>query len=98
MEVWELVARESIPDRVARWNSNSDAAPSDPARVPVGRYLPPGGRPSIRHHTRTVQIDLLSETSARVRADSVVLSSVGVDQVDPEGWAGSFDESVARTP
>ena len=25
MEVWELVARESIRDRIARWNSNGDA-------------------------------------------------------------------------
>jgi hypothetical protein len=25
MEVWELVARESIRDRIARWNANGDA-------------------------------------------------------------------------
>ena len=25
MEFWELVARESIRDRIARWNSNGDA-------------------------------------------------------------------------
>jgi hypothetical protein len=25
MEMWELVARESIRDRIARWNSNGDA-------------------------------------------------------------------------
>ena len=25
MELWELVARESIRDRIARWNSNGDA-------------------------------------------------------------------------
>ena len=25
MELWELVARESIRDRIARWNANGDA-------------------------------------------------------------------------
>ena len=25
MELWELVARESIRDRIARWNNNGDA-------------------------------------------------------------------------
>jgi hypothetical protein len=29
MEVWELVARESIRDRIARWNSNGDAGRMD---------------------------------------------------------------------
>ena len=90
MDVWELVVRESIRDRSARWNTNG-AAPSDPAPVPVGRYLPPGGRPSIRHHhADTVQND--------GRASDVGSSSLGVDQVDPDGRARNFDESVARTP
>jgi|SRR5215207_4023514 len=29
MELWELVARESIRDRIARWNSNGDAGRMD---------------------------------------------------------------------
>jgi hypothetical protein len=29
MEVWELVARESIRDRIARWNANGDAGRMD---------------------------------------------------------------------
>ena len=122
MELWELVARESIRDRIARWNANGDAgrfadmvqvlapdvvfqAPgSDEIHgrdavlrylggvqhehdIPTGRYLPRGGRPSIRHYTSTIQIDLESETSARVRAYYVVLSSFGVDH-----WGRYLDE------
>ena len=127
MEFWELAARESIRDRIARWNSNGDAgrfaemvevlAPdvefqaadspvlhgrdavlaflggvrdgTSPASAPVatGRYVPPGGRPSIRHYTSTIQIDLLSETSARVRSYYAVLSSFGLDH-----WGRYLDE------
>ena len=117
MEVWELVARESIRDRIARWNSNGDAgrfadmvqvlAPDvefqatgsaairgrdnvlaylggigdekAPAKVSVGRYVPSGGWPSIRHYTSTIQIDVTSETTAHVRSYYVVLSSFGLD-------------------
>src|SRR5438445_766114 len=99
MELWELVARESIRDRIARWNANGDAgrfpemvavlAPDvefEPTPATVlrgrdsvleylgglrsgagdssGRYLPEGGRPSLRHFTSTIQIDLLSEDVA----------------------------------
>ncbi len=125
MEVWELIARESIRDCIARWNSNGDAgrfadmvmvlAPDvefqatgsatihgrdgvlaflggvgdekAPARVATGRYLPPGGRPSIRHYTSTIQIDLSSETSARVRSYYAVLSTFGLDH-----WGRYLDE------
>jgi hypothetical protein len=132
MEVWELVARESIRDRIARWNANGDAGrfadmvqvlapavefqatgsdvihgrdnvlaylggvrddnpgdvpPADPRPVPVGRYLPRGGRPSIRHYTSTTQIDLLSGTSARVRSYYAMLSSFGLDH-----WGRYLDE------
>ncbi len=125
MEIWELIARESIRDCIARWNSNGDAArfadmvmvlapdvefqatgsatihgrenvlaylggvgdDKAPARVPVGRYLPAGGRPSIRHYTSTIQIDLASETSARVRSYYVVLSTFGLDH-----WGRYLDE------
>jgi hypothetical protein len=125
MELWELAARESIRDRITRWNSNGDAgrfaemvqvlAPDvefsatgspvlhgrdavlaflggvhhddAPTEVPVGRYLPPGGRPSIRHYTSTIQIDVNSETTARVRSYYVVLSSFGLDH-----WGRYLDE------
>ena len=99
MEVWELVARESIRDRIA---------------PTAGRYVPSGGRPSLRHYTSTIQIDVESETNARVRSYYAVLTSSGLDHwgryldefavvdgewlitrrtvttegVDPEGWAG----------
>ena len=121
MEFWELVARESIRDRIARWNSNGDAgrftemvqvlAPdvefqttgSPPIHgrdavlaflggvgersAPAGRYVPPGGRASLRHFTSTVQIDLESETTARVRSYYVVFTSSGLDH-----WGRYLDE------
>jgi hypothetical protein len=122
MELWELVARESIRDRIARWNANGDAgrfaemvqvlAPdvefsatgSDPIhgreavlaylggvgdrRVPpTGPYVPPGGRPTLRHYTSTMQIDMMSETSARVRSYYAVLTSTGLDH-----WGRYLDE------
>ena len=49
--------------------------------------MPPGGRPSIRHYTSTIQIDLASDTSARVRSYYVVLSSFGLDH-----WGRYLDE------
>ena len=55
--------------------------------MPVGRYLPRGGRPSIRCSTSTVQIDVTSETRARVRSYYVVLSSFGLDH-----WGRYLDE------
>jgi hypothetical protein len=123
MELWELVARESIRDRIARWNANGDAgrfaemvevlAPdvefeptsstvvrgrdavleylgalrSEPAPDRSGRYVPDGGRPSLRHFTSTVQIDLLSERAARVRSYYQVVSSSGLDH-----WGRYLDE------
>jgi hypothetical protein len=125
MELWEVIARESIRDRIARWNSNGDAgryaemvqvlapdvefqAASSPVlhgrdavlaflggvgdekaspTLPVGRYVPAGGRPSIRHYTSTIQIDLSSDTTARVRSYYVVLSSFGLDH-----WGRYLDE------
>lgn len=130
MELWELVARESIRDRIARWNANGDAgrfaemvqvlapdaefqavgspvirgrdavlaylsgvrdenpgnAPAD-GTLSTGRYLPPGGRPSIRHHTSTIQIALTSEKTARVRSYYFVLSSFGLDH-----WGRYLDD------
>ncbi|HEU5308521.1 MAG TPA: nuclear transport factor 2 family protein, partial [Acidimicrobiia bacterium] len=128
MELWELVARESIRDLIARWNSNGDAgrmaemvqvlapdveftirdgevqhgrdavlqallevrdakalAPGAPATT--GRYLPPGTRPSIRHFTSNPQIEIESETRARVRTHYAVLSSFGLDH-----WGRYLDE------
>jgi SnoaL-like domain len=123
MEFWELVARESIRDRIARWNANGDAGrfpemvavlapdvefqptpatvlhgreavleflggvPSGAAPNPSGRYVPEGGRPSLRHFTSTIQIDLLSETAARVRSYYQVVSSTGLDH-----WGRYLDE------
>jgi hypothetical protein len=123
MELWELAARESIRDRIARWNSNGDAgrftemvavlAPDvefEPTPATVlhgrdavleylggvgsgappdrsGRYVPEGGRPTLRHFTSTIQIDLLSETMARVRSYYQVVSSVGLDH-----WGRYLDD------
>jgi SnoaL-like domain len=123
MEFWELVARESIRDRIARWNANGDAGrfpemvevlapdvefqptpatvlhgreavleflggvPSGAAPNPAGRYVPEGGRPSLRHFTSTIQIDLLSEAAARVRSYYQVVSSTGLDH-----WGRYLDE------
>ena len=123
MEVWELVARESIRDRIARWNANGDAGrfadmvqvlapeveftptpdvvvhgrdavleylgrlPTSAAPDPTGRYVPDGGRPSLRHFTSTIQIDLVSEHVARVRSYYQVVSSTGLDH-----WGRYLDE------
>jgi hypothetical protein len=128
MELWELIARESIRDRIARWNSNGDAgrmaemvtvlapevefsirdgevmhgrdavldsllgvkdgkAATSEAPAPTGRYLPPGKRPSIRHHTSNPTIDFESDTRARVRTYYAVLSSFGLDH-----WGRYLDE------
>jgi hypothetical protein len=123
MEFWELVARESIRDRIARWNANGDAgrfaemvqvlAPdvefeaagsetihgrdavltylgglqsSRPTARP-GRYVPDGGRPSLRHFTSTVQIDFVSEHEARVRSYYQVLTAAGLDH-----WGRYLDD------
>ena len=122
MEVWELVARESIRDRIARWNANGDAGRfADMVQVlapdvvfqatgsseihgrdavlaylggvgernapKAGRYVPSGGRPSLRHYTSTIQIDVESETNARVRSYYAVLTSSGLDH-----WGRYLDE------
>jgi hypothetical protein len=128
MELWELVARESIRDRIARWNANGDAGRFDQmvmvlardvefqaagadvlhsrdevlaflggigdrragesrAPRPNGRYVPEGGRPSLRHYTSTIQIDFESETCAHVRSYYAVLSSYGLDH-----WGRYLDE------
>jgi hypothetical protein len=132
MELWELIARESIRDRIARWNSNGDTrrmsdmvevlAPdvefqavdgdvlhgreavlaflngvrdegADPEAdrskpsARVGRYVPPGKRPSIRHFTSNPTIHFESETRAQVRTYYAVLSSIGLDH-----WGRYLDE------
>jgi hypothetical protein len=123
MELWELVARESIRDRIARWNANGDAgrfaemvqvlapdvefeaAGSEPIRgrhavlsylaglqssgatPKSGRYVPAGGRPSLRHFTSTVQIDLVSEREARVRSYYQVVTATGLDH-----WGRYLDD------
>jgi hypothetical protein len=123
MEIWELIARESIRDRIARWNANGDAGRfADMVQVLApeveftptpdtvirgrdavleylgalgagtppdtsGRYVPDGGRPSLRHFTSTIQIDLVSEQSARVRSYYQVVSATGLDH-----WGRYLDE------
>ena len=46
-----------------------------------------GGRPSLRHFTSTIQIDLVSETAARVRSYYQVVSATGLDH-----WGRYLDE------
>jgi len=128
MELWELIARESIRDRIARWNAHGDAGRFDemvmvlapdaefqaagsdllhgrdavlgflngidgrrtsdqPTPRPPGRYVPSGGRQSLRHYTSTIRIDFESETLAEVRSYYAVLSSHGLDH-----WGRYLDE------
>jgi hypothetical protein len=49
--------------------------------------VPEGGRPSLRHFTSTIQIDLLSEHAARVRSYYQVVSSSGLDH-----WGRYLDQ------
>ena len=93
MELWEVIARESIRDRIARWNSNGDA----------GRYaemvqvLAPDVEftsnlfPWLVHEHRGVKVetvplerlaDSLDATTTRVAFSSVQSSSGEVVDVD----------------
>lgn len=106
MQPWELEARESIRDLVARYNANGDAGRFDPMlalfaedavlEVPDGRIegraairaffegvaRGEGGRPPVRllrHHTATLQIDLVSPDQARSRCYYQVFTETGLD-------------------
>jgi 3-phenylpropionate/cinnamic acid dioxygenase small subunit len=128
VELWELVARESIRDLVARYNANGDTgrfaevlelfAPDAVMEIPAGTYdgierietiftgtqqrvkgLDPaktagGGGPArvyMRHHTSTLQIDLLDQTHAKSRCYYQVLMHHGVDH-----WGRYIDEFEVR--
>jgi hypothetical protein len=118
MELWELVARESIRDLVARYNANGDTgrfaqvlelfAPDAVMELNDGelyegidriatiftrtqsrvKVLDTGGAPRyMRHHTSTLQIDLLDHTHARGRCYYHVLMHHGLDH-----WGRYIDE------
>ena len=109
MEPWELVARESIRDLVARYNANGDAgrieqvvelfAPDAVMEVDGRTYTghdeirgmfggvvrdvkgrtPSGARPVIQHHTSSLQIDVIDDTTASSRCYLQVLMNHGLD-------------------
>lgn len=127
MELWELTARESIRDLVARYNANGDTgrfpqvlelfAPDAVMEVPGGVYegterietIFTGTRDTVkvldtskaggagpakvymRHHTSTLQIDLIDETHGRSRCYYQVLMHHGVDH-----WGRYIDEFEKR--
>jgi hypothetical protein len=106
VEVWELVARESIRDLVARYNANGDSgrfdqvlecfAPDAVMELDGRPYrghdeirsiftgaaeLARGGSEPVlvRHHTSTLQIDLIDRQEATSRCYYQVLSETGLD-------------------
>jgi hypothetical protein len=114
METWELIARESIRDLVARYNANGDSGRFDEvlalfapdAVMEVGGAVYEGreeirtiftsarssvlehtDRPSLRHFTATLQIDVTSRASARSRCYYHVLMPHGLDH-----WGRYLDE------
>ena len=122
MELWELVARESIRDLVARYNSNGDTgrfaevlelfAADAVMELHDGvlyegidriksiftttqstvKGLDTGGaKLYMRHHTATLQIDLIDNTHARSRCYYQVLMFNGLDH-----WGRYMDEFEMR--
>jgi len=114
METWELVARESIRDLVARYNSNGDSGRFDEvlalfapeAIMEVGGAVYEGrtairtiftsarssvlehtDRPSLRHFTATLQIDVAGRATASSRCYYQVLMTHGLDH-----WGRYLDE------
>ena len=114
MEHWELVARESIRDLVARYNANGDSGRFDQvvelfaqdAVMDVDGTFYRGrdeirtifssaaeslrARPhpvGLRHHTSTLQIDMLGERAASSRCYYQVLLHDGLDH-----WGRYLDE------
>jgi uncharacterized protein (TIGR02246 family) len=106
VEPWELEARESIRDLVARYNANGDAGRFDPmlalfaedavldvpgqrieGRAAIRAFFEgvargaDGRKPIrlLRHHTATLQIDVVSETEARSRCYYQVFTENGLD-------------------
>jgi hypothetical protein len=122
MEPWELIARESIRDLVARYNANGDTgrfaavlelfAPDAVMELHDGELyegverietiftgtqrtvkgLDAGGqRIYMRHHTSTLQIDIVDSTHARGRCYYQVLMHHGLDH-----WGRYVDEYELR--
>lgn len=122
MELWELVARESIRDLVARYNANGDSGRfpqvlelfADDAvmeindgeiyegierietiftgtRDRVKTIDAPDGKLYMRHHTSTLQIDLIDEHHAKGRCYYQVLMHDGLDH-----WGRYIDEYEQR--
>jgi hypothetical protein len=122
MELWELVARESIRDLVARYNANGDTgrfaqvfelfAPDAVMELHDGELYEgierietiftgtqatvkgldsSKGRVYMRHHTSTLQIDVLDNTHARGRCYYQVLMGHGLDH-----WGRYMDEYELR--
>jgi len=114
METWELIARESIRDLVARYNANGDSGRFDEvvalfapdAVMDVGGVISEGldairtiftstrssvlehsDRPSLRHFTSALQIDVTSRTNARSRCYYQVVMPHGLDH-----WGRYLDE------
>ncbi len=114
MEQWELIARESIRDLVARYNANGDSGRFDQvvalfapnAMMDVGGVVFEGrdairtiftsvqtdladrtAPTFLRHHTATLQIDVVSPTEARSRCYYAVLMQHGLDH-----WGRYVDE------
>jgi uncharacterized protein (TIGR02246 family) len=106
VELWELVARESIRDLVARYNANADSgrfdqvldcfAPDAVMELDGRRYqgrdeirsiftgtaelVRRGSEPIlVRHHTSTLQIDVVGPEDATSRCYYQVLSGKGLD-------------------
>ncbi|HLM19312.1 MAG TPA: nuclear transport factor 2 family protein [Acidimicrobiia bacterium] len=79
MELWELVARESIRDRIARWNSNGDAG----RMAEMVKVLAPDVQFSIRegevlHGRDEVLQSLLGVREAKARSGSAAPDAVPV--------------------
>jgi ketosteroid isomerase-like protein len=122
MELWELVARESIRDLVARYNANGDSgrfpqvlelfAPDAVMEINDGEIYEgierietiftgtrdrvktldtPGATLYMRHHTSTLQIDLVDERHAKGRCYYQVLMHHGLDH-----WGRYIDEYEQR--
>jgi hypothetical protein len=83
---FEAAGSETIHGRDAVLRYLGGLQPSG-ATPPSGRYVPAGGRPSLRHFTSTVQIDLLSERQARVRSYYQVVTATGLDH-----WGRYLDD------
>ena len=128
MELWELVAHESIRDLVARYNANGDTGRfpqvlelfANDAVMDVGDgevyegierietiftgtrervkgldasdgRTAPAGKVYMRHHTSTLQIDLIDEHHAKSRCYYQVLMHHGLDH-----WGRYIDEYEQR--